>query len=121
MLLAVMDRHGGLFVADQDVFVNIAGGLRVHEPSADLALFLAVASSHMRKPLKKGWVAIGEIGLTGELRRVNRLESRLTEISRLGFKGVIMPKSRQKVDLPKGLEVSIAADVQQAIQLAFDE
>jgi DNA repair protein RadA/Sms len=90
MLLAVLDRHAGLFVVDQDVFVNVAGGLRLNEPAADLAVLLAVASSHLRKPIPKGTVIIGEVGLTGELRRVPRIDERLAEAARLGFTRAIM-------------------------------
>src|SRR5690606_4502492 len=66
MLLAVLHRHGGLSVLDQDVFVNVAGGVRLFEPAADLAVLLAVASSHMRRPVPHDLVALGEVGLAGE-------------------------------------------------------
>jgi DNA repair protein RadA/Sms len=90
MLLAVLDRHAGLFVVDQDVFVNVAGGLRLNEPAADLAVLLAVASSFKRKPIAGRTVAIGEVGLTGELRRVPRMDERLAEAARLGFSRAIV-------------------------------
>ncbi|MBL4689642.1 MAG: DNA repair protein RadA [Nannocystaceae bacterium] len=74
MLMAVLDRHGEVFALDQDVFVNVAGGMRLFEPAADLAVLLAVASSHLRKPLARDCVVIGEVGLTGEIRQATRLE-----------------------------------------------
>ncbi|NVB36360.1 DNA repair protein RadA [Pseudenhygromyxa sp. WMMC2535] len=100
MLLAVLDRHAGLFVVDQDVFVNVAGGLRLSEPAADLAVLLAVASSHMRKPIPRGTLAIGEVGLTGELRRVPRLGERLAEAARLGFTRAIVPHAKLEAGAP---------------------
>jgi DNA repair protein RadA/Sms len=123
MLLAVLDRHAGLFVVDQDVFVNVAGGLRLSEPGADLAVLLAVASSHLRKPIGGRTVMIGEVGLTGELRRVPRLDERLGEAGRLGFSRAIVSgrggaKRAKKV---AGLEVIEVATVVEAVAVAFDE
>ncbi len=119
MLLAVLDRHASHFVLDQDVFVNVAGGLRISEPAADLAALLAVASSHRRVPLPAGTVAIGEVGLTGELRRVPRLEARLQESARLGFTRVLVPRLKKKPTV-QGLELLEAGNVAQAVELAFD-
>ena len=93
MLLAVLDRHGGIFTGDQDVFVNVAGGLRLHEPAADLAVLFALVSSFRRRALGPATFALGEIGLTGELRRVPRLNERLLEAQRLGFRRAILPAS----------------------------
>lgn len=118
MLLAVLDRHGDMFALDQDVFVNVAGGLRVREPAADLALLLAVASSHTRRALAPGTVAIGEVGLTGELRRVPRMETRLAEAARLGLRRALIP-TRTRGRVPDGLEIVEAGDVRGALELAF--
>lgn len=117
MLLAVLDRHGGQFVLDQDVFANVAGGLRIHEPASDLAVLLAVASGHVRKPLPSGLVAIGEVGLTGELRVAPRTEARLEEARRLGFQQVLMPTptGKRKPRAPKGLQVVTAKTVSEAL------
>ena len=123
MLIAVMDRHAGMFVVDKDVFVNVAGGIRLREPASDLAVLLAVASSHLRKPVPGRTVVLGEIGLTGELRDVSRLGARLNEAARLGFTRAIVPKrkkTRKDVKLPKGLKVQEALGVQHAIELAFE-
>lgn len=120
MLLAVLDRHAGLFVVDQDVFVNVAGGLRLSEPAADLAVLLAVASSHVRKPIAGRTVMVGEVGLTGELRRVPRLEERLDEAARLGFTRAIVCGRGRKGSARAGLEVIEVATVVEAVEVAFD-
>ncbi|MEE9383999.1 MAG: DNA repair protein RadA [Nannocystaceae bacterium] len=122
MLLAVLERHGDLFVLDQDVFVNVAGGIRLGEPAADLAVLLAVASSHLRKPLPADTVAMGEVGLTGELRRVPRAEVRFAEAQRLGFKRALAPPLRggKQVEL-EGLAVVEVRSVAEAIQLALSD
>lgn len=120
MLLAVLDRHAGLFVVDQDVFVNITGGIRLREPAADLSMLLAVASSHLRQPLPTETVVLGEVGLTGELRAVPRLALRLNEASRLGFRRAIIPERTKRAEkLPKGIEIIQAAGVQTALERAF--
>jgi DNA repair protein RadA/Sms len=119
MLLAVLDRHAGLFVVDQDVFVNVAGGLRLSEPGADLAVLLAVASSHLRKPIAGRTVMVGEVGLTGELRRVPRLDERLGEAARLGF-GRAIVSGRGAEKRAKGIEVIEVATVVEAVEVAFD-
>jgi DNA repair protein RadA/Sms len=120
MLLAVLDRHAGLFVVDQDVFVNVAGGLRLNEPAADLAVLLAVASSHLRKPITKGTVVIGEVGLTGELRRVPRLDERLAEAARLGFRRAIVCGRGRKAKRGVDLEILEVDTVARAVEVAFD-
>jgi DNA repair protein RadA/Sms len=122
MLLAVLDRHVGLHVADQDVFVNVAGGLRLVEPAVDLAVLLSVASSFKRRPLPALSVAIGEVGLTGEVRRVPRLDARLAEAQRLGFRLAFVPRLREKAAvaaLPDGLEIVQVDSVRQAVDEAL--
>ncbi|MCC7204403.1 MAG: DNA repair protein RadA, partial [Phycisphaeraceae bacterium] len=94
MLIAVLEKRGGLRLADQDVFASSAGGLRVVEPAADLALALAIAGAHMNRTLPAKTCVVGEIGLGGEVRRVQRLEQRITEARRLGFEHVIGPAAR---------------------------
>jgi DNA repair protein RadA/Sms len=92
MLLAVLERCGGVDVLGQDVFVNAAGGLRLSEPSSDIAIALAVASSISRRAVDSRMVAIGEVGLTGEIRRTTRVEQRVEEALRLGFNRVLIPE-----------------------------
>ncbi|MBX7078193.1 MAG: DNA repair protein RadA [Nannocystaceae bacterium] len=113
MLLAVLERHAELPVLDQDVFVNVAGGMRLHEPAADLAIALAVASSHLRRPLASDLVVLGEVGLTGEIRHVQRVEPRLAEARRLGFRTVLTTPPRERRALP--LELVAVANIRDAI------
>ncbi|HWB73543.1 MAG TPA: magnesium chelatase domain-containing protein, partial [Nannocystaceae bacterium] len=119
MLLAVLDRHGDLAVLDQDVFINVAGGMRLFEPAADLAIALAVASSHLRKPLADGVVAIGEIGLTGEVRQAPRVELRLAEAKRLGFTRAIVGGSNVAKIAAAGLEIAPVTTISAAIAAAL--
>ncbi len=93
VLLAVMEKRAGTFLAQSDVVVNIAGGIKVNEPAVDLAVVMAIASSAMDKPLPKGVVSIGEVGLNGELRPVGRMESRIREALRLGFTTAMIPQA----------------------------
>jgi DNA repair protein RadA/Sms len=121
MLLAVLDRHAELRVLDHDVFVNVAGGLRLFEPAADLAILLAVASSHLRRPLPGDLVALGEIGLTGELRQAPRLDLRLAEAARLGFKRAIVADRADSSKPGKpGLELIRVKTVSAAIAAALE-
>ena len=96
MLLAVLEKRGGLKVSQCDAYINIIGGLTLDEPAADLSAVLALASSYLDRSIPSDIAAIGEVGLTGELRSVNHLEQRLAEVSRLGFKRCVIPKCRKK-------------------------
>ncbi len=95
MLLAVLEKRGGLSVAGCDSYINVIGGLTLEEPAADLATALAVASSYLDRPLGADLAAIGEIGLSGEIRSVSALNQRLSEISRLGFRRCVVPAHRR--------------------------
>jgi DNA repair protein RadA/Sms len=122
MLMAVLDRHGDLFVLDQDVFVNVAGGMRLFEPASDLAVLMAVASSHIRRPVPAELVAVGEIGLTGELRQAARLELRLSEAARLGFKRALVARRRGKrrsIVAPEGLQLVEVSNVREALEVGL--
>jgi DNA repair protein RadA/Sms len=106
MLLAVLHRHGGIGVGDQDVFVNVVGGIRLQETAADLPVLLAVLSSLRDRPLAEKTVAFGEVGLSGEIRPVPNGEERLREAATHGFKRAIVPKANApKAGSYKGLEV----------------
>ena len=94
MVLAVLTRHCRLRIAASDTFVATVGGAKLHDPAADLAIAVAVASSHLGLPAPRGAVAIGEIGLAGELRRVRDLPQRIAEAARLGFKVAVVPRGR---------------------------
>lgn len=117
MLLAVLERRAGLLLAGQDVFANVAGGFRIDEPAADLALALAVASSVRDVPVPDDLVAFGEVGLAGEVRAVGRSEARLQEASAAGFRRAIVPGGVEKS--PGKIEVVVAHTVREAIELAL--
>jgi len=113
MLIAVLEKHGGLRLADQDVFASSTGGLKVIEPAADLALCLAIAGAHFSRVLEPGTGVVGEVGLGGEVRRVNAFEQRVREASRLGLERLIVPRRNAepvdvKVDLVPVSSVSEA-------------
>ncbi len=105
MLLAVLHRHGGLMVGDQDVFVNVVGGVKVVETSADLALLLAIVSSFRDRPLPQTLIAFGEVGLSGEIRPVPSGQERLREAAKHGFKKAIVPASNVPRQPIEGIEV----------------
>ncbi|MBR3153138.1 MAG: DNA repair protein RadA [Clostridia bacterium] len=97
LLIAVLEKIGGVNLGNQDVYLNIVGGMRVNEPAIDLGIVLASASSYKNKPISQDVVAIGEVGLTGEVRSVNMIEKRIKEIEKMGFKKCIIPESNKKV------------------------
>ena len=120
LITAVLTRRLGIRLAEQDVFVNVIGGLQVSEPAADLAIAVAIASSIKDMPVKADMVLIGEVGLSGELRWVGQMNSRLREAAKLGFKTAVIPRRvRPGEALPQGMEVKEARSLREALQLAF--
>ena len=115
MLLAVLHRHAGIAAFDQDVFVNAVGGVRIGEPAADLPVLLAVVSSMRNKPLPRGLVAFGEVGLAGEVRPAPRGQERLREAAKLGFSLALIPKQNAPKQVIEGLEVIAVDRVEQAL------
>ncbi len=115
MLLAVLHRHGGLMVGDQDIFVNIVGGVKVLETSADLALLLAVVSSFRDRPLPSDLVVFGEVGLSGEIRPVPSGLERLREAAKHGFKRAIVPAGNAPKSAIAGMEVIAVKRLSQAL------
>ncbi|MCT8466965.1 DNA repair protein RadA [Chromohalobacter canadensis] len=109
MLLAVLHKHGGLFTGDQDVFLNVVGGVKVLETSADLAVLLAVVSSLQNRNLPRELVAFGEVGLSGEIRPVPSGQERIVEAAKHGFTRAIVPRANAPRKAPEGMEV-IAVD-----------
>ena len=109
MLLAVLHRHVGVACYDQDVFINAVGGVKIGEPAADLAVMLAIVSSLKGKPLPKGLVVFGEVGLAGEIRPAPRGQERLKEAAKLGFTQALIPKANAPRNPIAGMEV-IAVD-----------
>ena len=115
MLLAVLHRHVGIPCFDQDVFINAVGGVKITEPGADLATLLAIVSSLNNKPLPNKAVVFGEIGLTGEVRPVQRGQERLKEAAKLGFTQAIIPKANKPKQVVPGIEVILVQRVEDAV------
>jgi DNA repair protein RadA/Sms len=122
LLVAVLQKRIGLRLSDQDVFVNVIGGLRIGEPAADLAIAVAIASSMRDLPVAPDLAFVGEVGLSGELRAVSQLGTRLNEAAKLGFRRCLVPKSIRKVRIESsaaGLEVVGARSLVEAIEVAL--
>jgi len=117
MMLAVLHRHAGIAAFDQDVFVNAVGGVRISEPAADLAVMLAIQSSLRGKPLPRGFIAFGEVGLAGEVRPAPRGQDRLREAAKLGFSIAIVPKANAPKKPVEGLTIHAVERIEQAIDL----
>lgn len=119
LLMAVIEKRGGLQINDQDAYVNIAGGIKVNEPALDLATVMAIISSYRNKSIDPSTVIFGEVGLSGEVRAVNQAELRVQEAKKLGFKTVIIPKSNvtDAVNKIKGIEVVGISDIRDAMQI----
>ena len=116
LLLAVLEKRGGLMLGGCDAYLNVIGGLSLDEPAADLATVMALASSFRDKPVPADLAAIGEVGLTGELRAVNALGQRLSEVRRLGFTKCLIPKRVQgKLVEPQGLELIRVSNIREAL------
>lgn len=120
LLLAVAEKRAGLKLSLFDAYINVIGGLRLDEPGADLPVVLAVASSYRDMPIADDLSAIGEVGLTGEIRNVSNMNQRLQEIARLGFKKVIIPKyGSEKLEIPEGLKVYRVRNIREAIEVSM--
>lgn len=118
LLLAVLEARGGLHLQGHDIYVNVVGGVHINEPAVDLAVILATASAFKGKKLLPDLLAVGEVGLTGEIRAVSRLDQRLREAAKLGFTTAVIPKPCT-VEPPSSLKVHPVAGVSQALQVAF--
>ncbi len=118
LIVAVLTRRVGLRLFDQDVFANVVGGLQVGEPAADLAIAMAIGSSVRERPVAADLVLVGEVGLSGEVRAVGRMEARLKEAAKLGFRRCILPRTvrRGKLQVPQGLELIPVRSVAEAIE-----
>jgi DNA repair protein RadA/Sms len=120
LIAAVLARRVGLRLGDQDVFVNVVGGLSVDEPAADLAIAAAIASSVRNAPVRADAVLIGEVGLSGELRMVGQMSARLREAANLGFKTAIVPRRMRRAEpWPENLQVVEARSLRQALDAAL--
>ena len=119
LLMAVAEKRTGMKLSVFDAYINVIGGLRLDEPAADLPVILAVASSYRDQPIAGDLVAIGEVGLTGEIRSVSNMNQRLAEAARLGFKKCIIPRNgAEKLDIPKALTVFKVRNLREAIEVA---
>ncbi|HEY4317836.1 MAG TPA: DNA repair protein RadA [Herbaspirillum sp.] len=121
MLLAVLHRHAGIAAFDQDVFINAVGGVKITEPAADLAVLLAINSSMRSKPLPRGLVVFGEVGLAGEIRPAPRGQERLREAAKLGFSIAVIPKANAPKQKIEGLKVIAVERIDEALQRIRDE
>ena len=120
LLLAVAEKRAGMKLSIFDAYINVIGGLRLDEPGADLPVILAAASSYRDKAISGKLVAIGEVGLTGEIRAVSHMNQRLSEVARLGFKTCIIPKnSSEKLEIPDNLTVYKVRNLREAIETAL--
>lgn len=120
MLMAVLEKRVGLYLSSYDAFVNVAGGMRLDEPAADMGVALAIASSYKDQAVPAGDVYIGEIGLTGEVRGVSRIEQRVREAKKLGFSRCIIPvKNARGWSVPEGIQVIGVETVQEVLQVAL--
>ena len=120
LLIAVLEKKSGLMLGNQDVYLNVVGGLKVNEPAIDLGIVLATASSFKNIPISRDVVALGEVGLTGEVRLINLIEKRLKEAEKLGFKTCIIPESNKKVLKDKyKLDIIGVDNINSALKVAF--
>lgn len=119
LLMAVLEKRAGLYLQSQDAYVNVAGGLRIDEPAIDLGMALAIASSFRDRPIAPGVVCAGEVGLTGEVRAITRLEQRVQEARKLGFTRMVAPIGNRRPDTQhesSGIEMVYVGSLQEAIR-----
>jgi len=120
LIAAVLSRRAGVNLSNQDIITNVIGGIRIGEPAADLGMALAIASSHRDAKVAQGLVAMGEVGLSGELRAVPQMERRIAEASRLGFKRCLIPEASARLSsITKGIELLTAGTVAEALRLGL--
>jgi len=120
LLVAVMEKRLGIHLLNQDIFLNLTGGIRVEEPGADLGVIASITSSVKNQPIALDWVIFGEVGLSGEVRGINRSEVRVKEAVRLGFQHVLLPRqNREKMKGIKGIDLIGVGSVQEAIEKLF--
>jgi DNA repair protein RadA/Sms len=119
LITAVLSRRLGLRLSNQDIIVNVTGGIQIDEPAADLAIALAIASSFKDQPVNAEMAAVGEVGLSGEIRAVSQLERRLAEAARLGFKKCLVPRSGLKNTSVKDIEAVPVSTLREAMRLGL--
>jgi len=120
MLIAVLEKRVGYNLSNQDIYVNMVGGIKIFEPAADLGIICAIASAFKNAEIPPDIAFLGEVGLTGELRAVVQLDKRLNELKKLGFKKCIVPESNKKgLNIPEGLDIFYAKNVSSALKILF--
>jgi DNA repair protein RadA/Sms len=119
LITAVLTKRAGLKLGNQDIIVNVTGGLKIAEPAADLGIALAIASSARDLPVDPGLVVVGEVGLSGELRAVSQLERRVAEAARLGFERCLVPKTGAQIKAPKNIKLVTASTLREAIKVGL--
>lgn len=121
LLMAVLEKKQGLLLQQQDAYIKVAGGVKLDEPAVDLSVVISIASSFSDKATRGDDCYIGEVGLTGEVRRVARIEQRVQEAAKLGFKRVIIPKNNiGGWDFPPNIEILGITNIAEAIRIAFN-
>jgi DNA repair protein RadA/Sms len=118
IILALLEKFAGVEIGMQDVFLSVAGGLRIDEPAADLAAAAAIASNHLNRQCLPDTLAIGELGLNGEVRTVSHLEHRIKEGLRMGFKRIIVPSCQKKFRV-KDAEIIFVRKLEQALESIY--
>jgi DNA repair protein RadA/Sms len=121
LLVAVLEKRAGLHILSQDIFMNVAGGVRVEEPAIDLGISMAVTSSFLNKPVQSDVVVFGEVGLSGEIRGVSQAELRIKEAQKLGFKKCVIPRINFDRFKPQDNNISIlgVGSIEKAIEALF--
>jgi len=120
LLMAVLEKKAGYLLQQQDVYVKVSGGVKIDDPAVDLGVVMAVASSFKDIAVNMNDCFIGEVGLTGEVRRVSRIEQRINEAKKHGFKRVIVPIGNMKnSDFPDGIEIIPVKDIRECLDIAF--
>jgi DNA repair protein RadA/Sms len=119
IMIAILEKKAGLILSGQDIYLNVAGGLYIEEPAADLGIALAIASSFKNKPISTHLAAVGELGLTGEVRTVSHFEKRISELKKLGFTHCIAPLGNKKgFQNILGVEISFVENISEALEAA---
>jgi DNA repair protein RadA/Sms len=120
LLIAVLEKRIGLHLEAEDIFINIAGGIKIEDPACDLAAAVAVASAFRDKPVKTDTVILGEVGLAGEVRSISQISLRINEAEKLGFRQVIIPKNNHKNLTFKGdVEIVPVEDLRQSLDIGL--
>jgi DNA repair protein RadA/Sms len=120
LLIAVLEKRAGIFLSNCDCYVNIAGGLRVNDPSADLGIVMAIAGSYKNKPVPSGMAILGEIGLAGEIRGISSVGRRVNEALKMGFSSVVIPASNmnsKELKSIKGIELIPVSNINEALKI----